>query len=410
MDIPAPVRTVGTLRGGHVVVVGAGVGGMATSLLLARSGAQVTLLERRPATDVEGAGILLQPNGLAVLTALGLAEQLRSAGHVMRTSSVRNARGRQLLKIATPDFGVGLDHVLALRRSALQEVLREAVQDSPGIEQRFDAEVHDAEATGVVEHLSSSGSCTTLEAALIVGADGVHSTIRAAGDFGAGRRRTGHSYLRALVPRRDDLTLEGEFWTPLGLVGGAPLDEHTQYLYADASAAVVADAVEAGEMSVLRDVWACTLPLAGSLLQAVGDVDELIISEVVRVDCARWHDGRLVLLGDAAHAMAPNLGQGANSALVDAAVLALELEAEGSVEEALQRYTLRRRPAVRRVQQRADAAARLSAVRSRAGAAVRDLSMRGSARLPRMAERSVRAAQQEDPERLLLALSAGARL
>jgi len=115
------------------------------------------------------------------------------------------------------------------------------------------------------------------------------------------------------------------------------------------------------------------------------------------------------LLGDAAHAMAPNLGQGANSALVDAAVLALELEAGGSVEEALQRYTLRRRPAVRRVQQRADAAARLSAVRSRAGAAVRDLSMRGSARLPRMAERSVRAAQQEDPERLLLALSASLR-
>jgi 2-polyprenyl-6-methoxyphenol hydroxylase-like FAD-dependent oxidoreductase len=409
MDTPALVATTRTLRGDHVVVVGAGVGGMAASLLLARVGARVTLLERRPATDADGAGILLQPNGLAVLTALGLREQLRSAGHVMRTSVIRNARGRRLLATATPDFGGGLDYVLALRRSALQEVLREAVRDSPGIEHRFGTEVLDADAAGVVEHGSTSGSAT-LEAALVVGADGVHSTIRAAGDFGAGWRRTEHSYLRTLIPRRDDLTLEGEFWTPLGLVGGAPLDDHTQYLYADASAAAVADAIQAGDMPVLREVWGRALPLAGSLLQAVGDVDELIISDVLRVDCARWNDGRLVLLGDAAHAMAPNLGQGANSALVDAAVLSLELAAEGSVEEALQRYTERRRPAVRRVQQRADAAARLSAIRSPAGAAVRDLGLRGSARLPRIVERSLRAMQQEDPERLLLALSAGARL
>jgi 2-polyprenyl-6-methoxyphenol hydroxylase-like FAD-dependent oxidoreductase len=391
------------------VVVGAGVGGMAVSLLLARAGAHVTLLERRPVTDAEGAGILLQANGLAVLTALGLREQLQSAGHVMRTSVIRNARGTQLLATATPDFGAGLDHVLALRRSTLQKVLREAVRDSPGIEHRFGTEVLDADAAGVVEHGSTSGS-GTLEAALVVGADGVHSTIRAAGDFGAGWPRTEHSYLRTLVPRCDDLTLEGEFWTPLGLLGGAPLDDHTQYLYADASAAPVADAIQDGDMSVLREVWGRALPLAGSLLQAVGDVDELIVSDVVRVDCARWNDGRLVLLGDAAHAMAPNLGQGANSALVDAAVLALELAAEGWVEEALQRYTDRRRPAVRRVQQRADAAARLSGIRSPAGAAVRDLGMRGSARLPRIAERGLRAMQQEDPERLLLALSAGARL
>jgi 2-polyprenyl-6-methoxyphenol hydroxylase-like FAD-dependent oxidoreductase len=65
MDIPTPVATARTLRGDHVVVVGAGVGGMAVSLPLARAGAHVTLLERGRATDAEGAGILLQPNGLA---------------------------------------------------------------------------------------------------------------------------------------------------------------------------------------------------------------------------------------------------------------------------------------------------------------------------------------------------------
>jgi cation diffusion facilitator CzcD-associated flavoprotein CzcO len=138
MDIRAPVAATRTLRGDHVVVVGAGVGGMAVSLLLARAGAHVTLLERRPATDAEGAGILLQPNGLAVLTALGLREQLQSAGHVMRTSVIRNARGTQLLATATPDFGGGLDHVLALRRSTRRGCGRGALDDpgSPAISAR----------------------------------------------------------------------------------------------------------------------------------------------------------------------------------------------------------------------------------------------------------------------------------
>ena len=71
---------------------------------------------------------------------------------------------------------------------------------------------------------------------------------------------------------------------------------------------------------------------------------------VSRVDCRRWFSGRLVLLGDAAHAMPPNLGQGANSALVDGVVLAEELASAPSVKDALVGYDKRRRPLARRVQ------------------------------------------------------------
>jgi 2-polyprenyl-6-methoxyphenol hydroxylase-like FAD-dependent oxidoreductase len=86
------------------------------------------------------------------------------------------------------------------------------------------------------------------------------------------------------------------------------------------------------------------------------DFDELLQNEVLRVECARWHDGRLVLLGDAAHAMAPNLGQGANSALVDAAVLLDELRRCETLGDGLAAYQRRRQKAVRRV---ADASSRL---------------------------------------------------
>ena len=84
-----------------------------------------------------------------------------------------------------------------------------------------------------------------------------------------------------------------------------------------------------------------------------------MIHPVRRVDCERWHDGALVLVGDAAHAMAPNLGQGANSALVDAAVLLDELRRAADLPAALAAYEARRRPAVRWV---ADTADRLGAL------------------------------------------------
>jgi hypothetical protein len=104
------------------------------------------------------------------------------------------------------------------------------------------------------------------------------------------------------------------------------------------------------DLSAFRALWTRVLPPAGPALDRVACWEELLVIEVSRVDCERWVDGRLVLVGDAAHAMAPNLGQGANSALVDAAVLAVELAADQPVDQALSRYAQRRRQPVRRVQ------------------------------------------------------------
>jgi 2-polyprenyl-6-methoxyphenol hydroxylase-like FAD-dependent oxidoreductase len=96
------------------------------------------------------------------------------------------------------------------------------------------------------------------------------------------------------------------------------------------------------------------------------------VHEVLRVDCARWCDGRLALLGDAAHAMAPNLGQGANSALVDAAVLLDELRRSATPDGALAAYDARRRPAVRRVAETAARLGRLAEATNPVARAVRD--------------------------------------
>jgi 2-polyprenyl-6-methoxyphenol hydroxylase-like FAD-dependent oxidoreductase len=381
-----------------VVVVGAGVGGMAAALLLARAGASVTLLERAVAPAAAGAGILLQPNGLAVLTGLGLADPLERTGHRVRASVVHGANGSPVATLAVPDFGGGLDHLLALRRSQLYEVLLTAVSKTPAIDCRLGATARSARPHGSVD-LEWLGRRSTIDADLVVGADGIGSTVRAGGAFGARPARTAGTYLRALVPRRG-ADIEGEYWTTLGLFGGAPVDAATCYFYGSVSAPPVATAIAAGDLAACRAAWARVLPVAGELLGRVHAFSDLLVNRADRIDCRRWHDGRLVLLGDAAHAMAPTLGQGANSALVDAAALTASLAAAAAVPGALDRYTRRRRPAVVRVQNRAERLARLSGLTNPALTGVRDTGLRALGHLPGSASRLVRGAQQENPARL----------
>ncbi|HWM04092.1 MAG TPA: NAD(P)/FAD-dependent oxidoreductase [Actinophytocola sp.] len=390
-----------------VVVVGAGIGGMAAALLLARAGASVSLLERTATPAAVGAGILLQPNGLAVLTGLGLAEQLEQVGHRVRASTVRGSGRSPIATLAVPDFGAGLDHVLAVRRSLLHEVLLAAVTAEPAIDYRLAATVHEVGTDGSVS-LEWLDRHSTIEADLVVGADGIGSTVRAGGAFGVRERSVTDRYLRGLVSRQG-IDLEGEHWTALGLFGGAPVDPSTCYFYGSASAAPVAAAIAAGDLPACRDAWARALPVAGEHLGRLPGFAELLVNNAERVDCARWHDGRLVLLGDAAHAMAPTLGQGANSALVDAAVLTAELAASGTVSDALQSYTRRRRPRVTMVQDRADRLARMSRMTSPALRALRDTGMRVLSRVPGSAARLVRGAQQEEPASLVTMVAGLAR-
>jgi salicylate hydroxylase len=183
------------VQGCNVVIAGGGIGGMTAALLLGSAGASVTLLERVAEPAAVGAGILLQPNGLAVLYALGLAEQLQRVAWRTPPAAIRDPTGSVLLELPLPDFGRGLDHALVLRRSHLYGVLLAAVRARPDIQVRLGTQVTWASPDGTVR-TSHQGVEATNTADLVVGADGEASTVRAHGEF----RRGGLGDRRLLCP------------------------------------------------------------------------------------------------------------------------------------------------------------------------------------------------------------------
>lgn len=370
-----------------ILVAGAATGGAATALLLARAGAQVTIVERVREPRAIGAGLALAANGRAVLDALGLGPALETA-RMLTSPRITDARGRT---IALPPAGSG---IAVVTRARLQEVLIDALLAEPRVTCRFGVTLERAKADGTV--VLRDETITNERFDLVIGADGVHSRVRASGDFGARLTETGIRYLRALVAVK--VAEATEAWTPAGVFGAVPVEGGT-YIYASCGTAALARAVVARDLDALRDAWGEAYAPARALLAGVARFEDLLVHEVLRVDCARWSSGRVVLLGDAAHAMAPNLGQGANSALVDAVVLVDSLRSATDLDSGLRAYEARRRANVRRVAERAGQLGRLAEQVHPVVRAMRDrVLMPVLARLPQ--EGQLNMLLQEPPEAL----------
>jgi 2-polyprenyl-6-methoxyphenol hydroxylase-like FAD-dependent oxidoreductase len=376
--------------------VGGAIGGAAAALLLAERGAEVTCFERVAEPRAVGAGIALQPNGMAVLAGLGLHGAIDARASLLGSPRIVDASGRCLLEPRLPLDAAGFDRIRMIRRSDLHEILLGAVTDHPRIRLHVGTPIEAVGANGTVEGHGAFH--------LVIGADGVHSRVRRTGGFGGVERVTGIWYVRGLIDRPTDACEEA--WTSAGVFGRFPVPGGT-YFFASAGLPALEAAIAAGDLGALRERWTHAYPPAGEVLGAVESFDALLVNEVIRVDCKTFVDGKVALLGDAAHAMAPNLGQGANSALVDGAVLCEELDRADELASGLTAYDRRRRPAVRKVQR---AAATLGSLAERTNPVVRWLRDRLIAAMPTGGiEKRIRETFQEAPTELLRMASAPSR-
>ena len=378
------------LSGLNVVVCGSATGGCAAALHFARAGANVTLVERVAEPKAIGAGIAIAENGLAVLESLGLSLAMAPA---VTGARIVDEHGRTLLEPRGQQ-----PRAVMVRRSTLQGILLDAVAREPRIQRRFGTEVVRASPSGEVA-ISEAGRESVLGASLVIGADGVHSRVRDGGAFGARVKGTGLRYVRMLLP--GDVATGTEAWTPAGIFGAFAVDGGT-YAFASCGTPACSAALDARDLDAFRAAWTGAYSPAGRILAGLHSFDDLIQNEVIRVDCDRWSDGKLVLLGDAAHAMAPNLGQGANSALVDAAVLCAELRRARDLAEGLAAYEQRRRKPVRRVADMSSRLGRLAELTHPTARFLRDRMLLPVAN--RLASRKAIAMVLQEPTETLLAI------
>jgi FAD-dependent urate hydroxylase len=324
-----------TLR---VLVVGAGIAGLAVARALRMTGIRPEVVEELPATTVPGAGIYLPGNAARALRSLDLDTPLRRLGQVVDRQVFLDARGRKLCEVDVGQLWAGIGESRALPRAELHRVLLSAA----GGEVRYDTGVRALE----IEHDTATvefgdGSRSTYD--LVVGADGRRSTVRTGAGLGGAARPTGQIVYRSVVtggPRLHE-------WTALlgrrAAFVAVPMGAGRLYCHADETVAPDA-AAPTDPLAHVREVFGGYGGPVPAVLEAMEKVQ---VARTDEVELGRWSRGPVLLVGDAAHATSPSLAQGAAMAFEDAVVLGEVLRSAAGVPEALAAYESRRRPRTR---------------------------------------------------------------
>jgi 2-polyprenyl-6-methoxyphenol hydroxylase-like FAD-dependent oxidoreductase len=288
----------------RVDIVGGGIGGMTLGAALNYEGVEFRVFEQAPELKAIGYGLTLQQNALDALQTIGLAEPVRSRGVSVDRGCIRHPSGRTL---AASSF-----HLCAIHRATLLSMLAAHVPPS-------------------AVHLGHRVEQAT-DADLVVAADGLHSIFRRrlVPDEGP-PRDSGYTAWRGLAPRSPEIArfLEpdtvSETWGRGTRFGIVPVDGEQIYWFAVAPIAPLGNAGAA--RAFLLDTFSGWHEPIGTLVRQTS-ADVILESRIVdRVAVTPWHAGTTVLLGDAAHPMTPNLGQGGCQAIEDAVVLARLLRA-----------------------------------------------------------------------------------
>jgi 2-polyprenyl-6-methoxyphenol hydroxylase-like FAD-dependent oxidoreductase len=336
----------------RILIVGGGIGGLTLATALRRHGFTPELIEHSPVWRTVGAGMAMQPNGIRVLRSLGLGAAVERAGTVIRHWDYCDQRGSVLAETDLEALWGDVGPFIGIARAELQRVSVAASADVPT---RLGTWI---KSLGVDDDAVSvqlnDGSTETYD--LVVGADGIGSTVRTLAVDPTPPVYGGQMVWRSLAPIRPRGLRKLQFLLGDGCFFGlCPVGDGQTYGFGSVAGPRIIDPVE-GRLSRLRERFARFGDSVQQYLGALERDDQVHCSPIRWVAEERWHKGRVVLIGDAAHASLPMMGQGGSLAVEDAYVLAESLRSADTVHRALADYAERRRRRVRWVRQQSQIA------------------------------------------------------
>lgn len=358
--------------GAPLLIAGGGIGGLTLAALSHRRGRECRVFERARRFAPVGAGIVLQPNAVRALRIGGIESQVVFRGSTTERLQIRDSRGRVLSTIAASDlrsrFGAGVFgfHRATLHAALVDLIPPEWIRLDAGVRssgQSLDAAFVELE-TG--ERIEGSG---------LVAADGLRSVVRSRTTPTDEPVYSGYTCWRGVAPR-GSLWPAGqmnESWGRGARFGLVAIDGDRIYWFATANA--IAGGRDASKADLLQRFAGWHDPIH-AVIEATPD-DAILRTDIADRDpLVRWSDGRITLLGDAAHPMTPNLGQGGGQAIEDAVVLDLCLSKAPDIAAAFRDYESRRTARTSRVVMEARRLGRIGQIENAAGRAVRDFAVR----------------------------------
>jgi 2-polyprenyl-6-methoxyphenol hydroxylase-like FAD-dependent oxidoreductase len=336
---------------GRILIAGGGIAGLTAAAALNQRGFAPELVERSPVWQALGAGISIQPNAMRVLRALGIAAAVEQAGALHRRFAFRTQHGETLCTVDLAALWGDADPGVGIERAKLQEVLLRAVDGVPCRLGTWITSLHETR-----HHVSvalSDGTAGHYD--LVIGADGIASGLRELALGGIRPAYCGQMAWRSLAPICPVAPDEIQFWLGNGCFFGlCALGGERCYGFGNVAGPWHHDP-EDGRLARLRDRFAAFGAPVRDYLASLDNASQIHCSAIEWLELDCWHSGRCVLIGDAAHASSPMMGQGGCLAIEDGFVLAELLSSSETVATALDAYIRRRRPRVDWVQQQSRA-------------------------------------------------------
>ena len=325
---------------GHAEIAGAGFGGLVAAIGLADRGWTVRVHERRDVLHAEGYGIAIQDNMTRVFATLGILDEILSGGMEIDRRDSLNGDGEVVLSLKT-----GLGRYRISRRHIITLLAQRARKS--GVEIVTGSTVVDATPDG---RLVLDGG-EIRQADLVVAADGINSSLRESLGLTVRRVWQNEGGVRMVIPRLpEDVAIDArdgtamiEAWSNKRRILYCPNSQSEVYVILtcmERDAAARATPVDI-------DAWQKSFPTMGSLLERIArdtDWDECRWVRFQTIRLKRWSHGRVAILGDAAHAMPPYLGQGAGHAMMNGLGLAVAIDEAPDLASALDLWERRERP------------------------------------------------------------------